>query len=989
MRRTTPARLRRLFADANTERVNSLLRRAEIQTSFAKALRELLPNEETVCWVDAIDRASARLESLDRSGGVEALEAAVAQMEADLAPVGAKAKTYTIHCVGHGHIDMNWMWSWPETCAATHDTFASVLSLMERYPQFTYTQSQASVYALTERYSPELFEKIRRRVEEGRWEVAAVQWVEGDKNLAHGESLARHVLHTRAYFAGKLGLRPDDCVLDWEPDTFGHANTVPAILSQGGVRYYYACRPGGGQGHPRTGDERPLLFNWQAPDGSRVLVNREGTWYNSYVNIGDDIAAPMLEFSRATGLTHWMNVYGIGNHGGGPTRDEIDYYLELQTWPVYPKVIFSTAHAFFRAVEAEIAERGLSVPVIDHELNYEFTGCYTSQSLIKQANRFGENYCLEAETMAALAGANGYEPPEGLLREAWINVLFNQFHDILPGSGVRQTREHALGLFQETAAITGTIKRLAGEALVARIDTLSLLPDGPEGAEERERVADRSANTPYVAGAGIAAMERGMSQGSSGGKRFRPFVVYNPCPFPRTELVTVDLYDMAVEPGLLVARDEEGKERPVQFLERGHDWGHDKVTVAFAAYDVPPLGYRTYLIGEGEANAANPAVRIVEEGVFETPYLRAKFDRELSGLKELVDLRNGVDASSGCESLGQWESVVERGRGMSAWVLGSIVEPAVPLRATRFQIKGARRNEGTDRLSGEALAVRVHSLLEVPGTKSTVDLRTTLHGLSPRVEFEATVDWREIGDPERGIPGLRVSFETALNIGDGEGVERCETPFGSVTRCSEGTGAGWLEAPTLRYVSLFGPSHGSAGEPQNAGVTLLQDCKYGHELQWGRIGMRVVRSSFDPDHAPEVSRHTVRYALVLHYAEPAPSELTRLGMAWNHPLIILPVNLQAGERPPREGFVEVRGEGVVLTALKRAEGSRDLIVRFVDYDGAGAAAEVEFHPDLLGGRTRAALVDLMERPVEGEAALEGRTLRLRLPKHGFATVRLS
>jgi alpha-mannosidase len=108
----------------------------------------------------------------------------VAQAEETLAPIARVAKRYTIHCVGHGHIDMNWMWSWPETVAVTNDTFATVLRLMEEYPTFTFTQSQASVYAILERFNPEMLDQVRRRVKEGRWEVAASHWVENDKNMA-------------------------------------------------------------------------------------------------------------------------------------------------------------------------------------------------------------------------------------------------------------------------------------------------------------------------------------------------------------------------------------------------------------------------------------------------------------------------------------------------------------------------------------------------------------------------------------------------------------------------------------------------------------------------------------------------------------------------------------------------------------------------------------------------------------------------------------
>src|SRR5579871_480539 len=328
----TRSRLLAALAERPGEEARAWLRRAELQLEFARAFAAALPERETAGWSERIGKAQAQLETLDAGRGLEGLIAAVRAAEAEMEPIGRAAKQYKIHCVGHGHIDMNWMWSWPETVATTHDTFASVLRLMEQYPELTYSQSQASVYALTERYYPAMFEEIRRRVREGRWEVTAAHWVEGDKNLASGESICRHLLYARAYFAEKFGLQPEDVPVDWEPDTFGHAITVPTILAQGAVKYYYSCRQGGGFDHVRIGDARPPLFYWQAPDGSRVLVNRESTWYNSYVNIGDNIALPMVNFVKETGLTDWLNIYGLGNHGGGPTRTEIDYLLSLREW---------------------------------------------------------------------------------------------------------------------------------------------------------------------------------------------------------------------------------------------------------------------------------------------------------------------------------------------------------------------------------------------------------------------------------------------------------------------------------------------------------------------------------------------------------------------------------------------------------------------------------------------------------------------------------
>jgi len=979
---TTTTRILRALRDQPGEETARWLRRAELQLQFARAFAAALPKTETAGWEAKIGRAEALLENFDPAGGLERLIATVRAAEAEMEAIGKVARQYRIHCVGHGHIDMNWMWSWPETVATTHDTFASVLSLMEQYPELTYSQSQASVYALVEKYYPAMFEQIQRRVKEGRWEITAVHWVEGDKNLASGESICRHLLYTRDYFQQKFGLAPEETPIDWEPDTFGHAATIPAFLAQAAVKYYYSCRTGGGFEHARIGEERPRLFYWQAPDGSRVLVNRESTWYNSYVNIGDNIALPLVDFVRETGLHDWLNVYGLGNHGGGPTRTEIDYYLALREWPIYPQIVFSTATRYFQAVERELAARDASLPVLAHELNFEFTGCYTSQSAIKRGNRLGENYLEEAETLAALTARLAGQPyPKEPLRDAWINVLFNQFHDILPGSGVRETREHAQALFQEVGAITGSIKRTAGQALAARIDTRSLLPETPEGRAERDLAAQGAANTPFVAGAGIGAGQTGYSQASGGGRRFLPFVVYNPCAWPRSERVTVALYDTDFDPGRIVARDENGAAHPTLFLGRGNDWGHEKLTVAFDAQDVPALGYRTYLLCEGEAQPPAATVEVAPNEWFETPALRFRLDRYRSGLLELIDKRTGACLVDGNGPLGAWQYVVERPRGMTAWALGGEIDQPLLLRSSGFHVVGAARNQGTNVPGGGGvMGYRVVSNLEVPGTQSTVRLSLMIHALEPRLDFTAEIDWREIGDSERGIPGLVIRFPLAL----AELTSRYEIPFGSVERrLFNGE-----EVPALRYAHVAGTARTEAGAAAYAGVTLVQDSKYGHSICGNALRLRIVRSSFDPDHAPEVAQSTVRYSLYLHDAPADPASLTRLGAAWNHPLLLIPANIQSGSAPARDSFAHVQTPNVVLTALKQAEDGNGLVLRLVELNGQDTEAVVELAPALANGLTKATRLDLLERPADGSATWGNNTLRVPIKAYSFATVRL-
>ncbi|MCA1997343.1 MAG: hypothetical protein LDL56_08965 [Armatimonadetes bacterium] len=952
---TAFATLRRRFKAHHQETVAKLVRRAEVQLRFARNFAGIQPDAVKAEWLALADRAQALLDAVPTDP--EALQRALAEAEALLAPIGQAAKRHTIHCVGHGHIDMNWMWSWPETVAATHDTFASVLRLMREVPDLTYSQSQASVYDLVERHFPEMFEEIRQRVAEGRWEVTAVHWVEGDKNLASGEALCRHLLLTRRYFREKFGLQPEDVPIDWEPDTFGHANTVPSFLARAGVRYYYCCRPGGGDGHPRTGEARPPIFWWQAPDGSRVLVNYEQTWYNSYVMIGEDIAEPLAKFVQRTGFRDWMNVYGLGNHGGGPTRAEIAYLLEMREWPIYPQVRFGTVRAYLDGIVRQAEEEGIEIPVLDHELNFEFTGCYTSQSLIKQANRFAENQLLEAEALATLAARQaGAAYPADRFREAWTRALFNHFHDILPGSGVRETREHAMANFQEVAAVCGAAKRRAGNALFHGVDTASLLPDTPEGRAEREALP----NPLFEAGPGCDSGVTGFSMAATGGRMFRPFVLFNPCAWDRREVVVVRLYDPEFDVRRLVARDDRGNAEPVLLLEEGDYWGHRFARVAFVA-EVPALGYSTVLIGEGASD-----LRGVEGGPWTFTVdgsTKVAFDRHGSGLREFSDpsWMHPLATPHG-PRFGEWRHLVELPQGMNAWVLGGQLDLGEPLKTL-----------SADWTTNGRIAF-VRRRLEVPGTDSRVTLVGWVAAGVPGVAFQAELDWREIGDGRR-TPSLVVGFPLPQKAAGA----LYETPYGTVWRPSyDGS-----DVPSLRFAHPVPQVDGEGG------FTLVQDCKYGHALREDprpELTLRIVRSSHEPDHAPEVAKSTVRYAVVPHADPPSKADLVRLGASFNHPIQVFPAEMAEGSKPVRASWVRCETPNVVLACLKAAEDGQGTIVRLVETEGRATRARLAIDPSL--GRT-AAVVDVLERPTEGRADLTDGVLEAEVPANGFVTVRLT
>ena len=217
-------------------------------------------------------------------------------------------------------------------------------------------------------------------------------------------------------------------------------------LARGGVKYLFLHRPGKYDTAGKVG-----VFLWEGPDGSRVLVrNAIETGYGAAIT--PELVPHLLKFVRLTGGKDVMLVYGIGDHGGGPTRRDIIRALDMNTWPVFPTVPFSTVEAFFERLETQASR----LPVLTGELNTEFIGCYTTQTLIKKANRFSECRLVDAELASSLAWVSlGHRYLAGAFVESWRDTLFSQFHDILPGSGVHDTRTYTHGLFQKTMATTG------------------------------------------------------------------------------------------------------------------------------------------------------------------------------------------------------------------------------------------------------------------------------------------------------------------------------------------------------------------------------------------------------------------------------------------------------------------------------------------------------------------------------------------------------
>jgi alpha-mannosidase len=825
-------------------------------------------------------------------------------------PAGRRGR---VTLVGHAHIDMNWLWTTPETIKCCHDTFRQVLTFMDEFPTFHFSQSQSAVYRYIEEYDPVMFQRIRKRVAAGRWELLGGMVAEGDTNLVSGEGLARSLLLGQRYFRSRFHRLAR---VGWLPDNFGHAAQLPQVLQLAGIRYFYGhrCQPGLGP------------YQWVAPDGSCVLVFATET-YN--VEVTPELRKAPARFNPVNGRV--LCVYGVGDHGGGPTRRDIRNALEYAALPAFPQIELGTAERLFASLEAD---RG-RYPVHRGERQYVFEGCYSAVARIKAMNRRCENALYAAEMLAALAEERTNAYPAQRLAEAWETVAFNQFHDILCGSAVHESNHEALaryGVALETAEKTtfGALRQLA---------------------------------------AGVRTRAN----------RGQPLVVFNPLPKRRTDVAEVELFTHLPPAGArlrswgsflfqpvvpedagqgpfatLKLVDEQNRPVNAQIVDGKLFPNGYRLKARFVAKDVPACGWRTFYARPEEVGSIQgPAIRIRKNRI-ETPLLIVGWDPVTGHLTRLFDKVRGKECLLPKRPANVLRVDQEAPHGMSAWELGTIKQASTLDKADCIRVI-------------ETGPVR--AVLEIVRTwdRSTFTQRVIVYRDLPRVDFELDAVWYQLGNPVSGMPSLRVSFP--VNVQRGRFF--CDTPFAAVERPATGR-----EVPAQKWTDLAGRS---------GGVALLNDGQYGHRCAGDTLEMTLLRSSYEPDLYPDQGVHHMRYSLVPHAGNYRAGGVPEAGLEFNLPLLALetPPN-GSGERRDGAGLLAVTPAGVYLSAVKKAEDGPGLVVRFFEDHGRSVDAQLVFARPVR----RTWRVNLLEDKDRSGARprAAGRTVRVKIRPHEIASL---
>ncbi|WP_019586137.1 alpha-mannosidase [Deinococcus apachensis] len=387
----------------------------------------------------------------------DALAAGLAELREGYPAEGALALT------GHAHIDLAWLWPLSETRRKARRTFSTVLSLMDRYPDFTFNQSTAQLYEFVREDDPELFARIRERVQEGRWDIVGGMWVEPDGNLISGESWARQLLYGQRYFERHFGKRARVC---WLPDTFGYAANLPQFLRQGDIGSFFTTKLNWNETNVFPYD----LYRWEGIDGTRVLSHSflnpsPGHGYNGSI-AALDLFQTWQNFRGKRTHDASLFSFGWGDGGGGPTAEMLDRYARLRDFPGLPQLHMTRVADFYDRVDPA------PLPVWVGEQYLELhRGTYTTQGRVKFLNRRVEHTLGEAEAAGVLAARLlGAPYPREALTGAWQVLLRNQFHDILPGSSVKAVYDDAV---RELSEALETARGLRDSALGALTDAVA------------------------------------------------------------------------------------------------------------------------------------------------------------------------------------------------------------------------------------------------------------------------------------------------------------------------------------------------------------------------------------------------------------------------------------------------------------------------------------------------------------------------------------
>jgi alpha-mannosidase len=862
--------------------------------------------------IAAVDLGS--LDAQDQSR----FDASLTQSSKELEPLKPMLKQATLHLTGNSHIDAAWLWPWTETVDVVKRTFSTALQLMNEYPDYTYTQSAAQYNEWIADKYPQMNEEIKQRVKEGRWEVVGGMWVEPDLNMPDGESQVRSLLLGKRWFQKQYDV---NVRIGWNPDSFGYNWQLPQIYKRSGIDYFVTQK----MAWSDTNQLPFKLFWWESPDGSKVLTYFPHDYANNNLNpvrLSEDLVQAR---QRAPGMEEMMDLYGVGDHGGGPTRAILD---EGQHWAqparVMPKMQFGLAQPFFTSTEKKLSAKSqvwdyesiakgytfpkpetgkIVIPTWKDEMYLEYhRGIMTTQANHKRNMRDSEEWALNAEKYASVAWLSGDAYPGDELTEAWKKITFNQFHDLAAGSGIGVIYKDAQKDYDQVRWATDEISANALHTLAAGVDTR--------------------------AGTDV------------------PVLIFNPLAWMRTDVVTVDVQFPSAPSNGISVHDAHDRILPSAILSS--DLKTNSYRLLVQARDVPPMGYEVLRIADGAKPF--PSDLKTNGTTMENAVLRVVIDPATGCIASLFDKRSNFEtiASGGCGN--QLQTFVDTPQRYDAWN----IDPG-----TLDHMTPIDKADSVEMVENTPMRAVIRVKRSWQSSKFVQDI--VLYAGADTVDVVNDIDWHE----------THVLLKAAFPLAASGPMATYEIPYGTIDRPTTRKNT-WeqarFEVPALRWADLGDGHHG---------FSLLNESKYGYDAKDNVLRLSLLRSATWPDPDADRGHHHFRYALYPHAGTWKQALTERQGYQYNYGLRAMQVESHIGTLSREHSFVSVAPENVVLTAIKKAEDSNSLIFRVFEWAGKQTEATFTVPP----GATSATETNLMEKPV-GVALLLSRN-RVTVPIHPY------
>jgi alpha-mannosidase len=777
-------------------------------------------------------------------------------------------KKITFHLLANAHLDPVWLWDWREGLNEGIITVRTILDLMDEDPELTFVRGESAIYQHIQAHDPATFARIAARVREGRWDVVGGTYIQPDTNLPSTETLSRHFTVAQNYFLKTFGRAPR---VAWAADSFGHCAGLPEIMARAGITGFAFTRP-----EPKVVPLEHPAFWWEAAGGARVLAYRPTVgWYGTERDEVFRRFDGQLEENEKSPAQNIGFFWGVGNHGGGPTRRQL---ADIRRWADKHsdvEVVHSGFHRFFDALAAEEKTRARPYPVHRGELNFCLRGCYVSVAKFKFPYRRTEALLAQAEKTDAIISAS-LERPAQDLAAAWNSVLFNTFHDILPGSSIERAYEDQLAWLGAAYHDAQRVQFNALNALEARVDTTVAKPEG----DRPSRVALLVWNPHPHEYSGPVELEASLD--------YRPIYDYE----NKVDEMPVELIG------------PKGTFPPFQVIHHEHScmthvpW---RKRVVFQA-KLPPMSWSVFQLGYAKKwkthRVASPAAA-AKPGTIRNASYRISARKGASALQIFFKGKPLFQ--------GPGLSIIKVRDPWGSWGGPSDALPATPRRDVqeKWKIKEVELTEkGPERAS---------VWVRFAGKQSRLDLTFSLTRQRPVIDVQARVLWNERSSR------LKMVFPVGS---EGE----FEVPGGVAKRGICG------DIPGGRWVRVRRTAGGTFGFASNA--------LYGFKFERGAFHASVVRASYYANGIGAASKEKIWRPAVdageLNFRFLLTAEtgsLPRLASELEQPPVSQTVPAHPGSLPRSGSLFSLKPAHVQLLALKPAENGKGWVMRVQEITG--------------------------------------------------------